>query len=260
MRDFSFTAYRAYLEAISASYENIYRFADFLRLADTPESFCLIRHDVDRKARNAQTMAKLEHEMGLHATYYFRAKSHTFQPDLIREVSELGHEIGYHYESLSDTNGDMEAALSDFRANLGKFRKICDIHTISMHGQPLKPIDNRDLWRKPEHNRMLKEEFGLLGEIYLEIDYSGIAYINDTGRNWTDNRQNIRDTVGSDISTALDGAESLLKALETKRFPKIVFQIHPERWEENPLRWMYQWSFDMAANGAKWLLNTVTPA
>lgn len=97
MRDFTLNAYRHYLGAIKNSYLNILRFDDYFKLDPKPASFCLIRHDVDRRPHNALRMAKLEHSEGLRATYFFRTKRHTFVSDIISTIASLGHEIGYHY-------------------------------------------------------------------------------------------------------------------------------------------------------------------
>ncbi len=63
----------------------------------------VLRHDIDRKPKNALRMAKLEHELGIQSTYYFRFP-YTFKPDIIRKINDLGHEVGYHYEVLSKAN------------------------------------------------------------------------------------------------------------------------------------------------------------
>jgi hypothetical protein len=63
----------------------------------------VLRHDIDRKQKNALRMAKLEHELGIQSTYYFRFP-YTFKPELIGKIHDLGHEVGYHYEVLSKAN------------------------------------------------------------------------------------------------------------------------------------------------------------
>ena len=73
----------------------------------------------------------------------------------------------------------MNKALKDFEYNLNKLRAVAPIKTISMHGRPLKSQDNRDLWREKESQSPLKH-VRVLGEVYLDIDYKDIAYINDT--------------------------------------------------------------------------------
>ncbi|MDA3781326.1 MAG: hypothetical protein PF487_14030 [Bacteroidales bacterium] len=209
------------------------------------QNFILIRHDVDRKPYNALDMAKLENELGISSTYYFRYKKHTFLPKIIKKIQSLGHEIGYHYENLSDSNGNMDIALEDFRSKLKKFRNIVPINTISMHGRPLKKFDNRDMWTD---NKIFLNNCNILGEIYLDIDYSDIAYINDTGRNWSQNKSNIRDKVNSKIIADFKNQIELETFLKDNDNNKIVFQTHPERWTDNYFDWTVQLLKDTGIN------------
>lgn len=257
MRDFSRAKYIAFLEVIKKCYTNLFRFDQFLELEEIPESFCLIRHDVDRKPENALWIASVEHEMEIASSFYFRTKPHTFKPEIISAISEWGHEIGYHYESLSDTNGNVEVAIEDFKANLERLRNICPVKTFSMHGRPLKSVDNRSMWNDTSTYQNIKNEQNLLGEIYLEIDYTDIAYVSDTGRTWIGSNGNLRDNVHSNVQVNHTDSDDLFVALQSKSYPKLVFQIHPERWEESLPRWLLQYGFDISANLTKSLLKTL---
>lgn len=233
MKDFTLKAYRRYIQTIKSSFSHILRFDEFFLSDPKPNCFCLIRHDVDRKPKNALEMAKLENEIGVYATYYFRAKSSGFHKDIIKKIESLGHEIGYHYESLSDFDGDMSLALEDFEKQLRKFREIVPIRTISMHGAPLSRFDNRDIWRDQDNHKSLLNNLGILGEAYLDLDYRDIAYINDTGRNWSSKESNLRDHVESGLKPEFENGEELYKHLAYNPHPRIVFQVHPERWSDH---------------------------
>lgn len=251
MRDFTLRSYRSYLEAIISRGFPFLTFAEFLSMDKQPERFCLVRHDVDRKPANALAMAELESELGVKATYYFRTKPHTFDPKIILEIAGLGHEIGYHYESLSDKRGNMASAQQDFELHLEEMRKIVQIDTVSMHGRPLRPFDNRDMWRSAEQRNILHRKYRILGEVYLDIDYTDISYITDTGRNWMSTQSNKRDKVDSDIHADFESGEALLEWLKNSPHPKLVFQIHPERWSDNPAKWALQLAKDKLINLAK---------
>lgn len=255
MKDFTLKQYKTYLISLNDNIGNFLRFDEYIASIDKPEKFCLIRHDVDRKPKAALKMAKLEQEMGIVSTYYFRAKSQTFKPKILKEISDMGHEIGYHYESLSDTNGDIKKAVGDFKKHLHEFRSIVPISTCSMHGRPLKPYDNRDIWKIKENHQYLKNELGMIGEVYLDIDYSDIAYINDTGRNWTSGKSNRRDKVNSNIVADFNSAKDLLTYLSNNPHPKICFQIHPERWTDNLIEWQLQKMKDLGINQVKTLIS-----
>lgn len=45
-----------------------------------------------------------------------------------------------------------------------------------MHGNPLSPRDNRELWKKYKF-----KDFGIIGEAYLSIDFNEVSYFTDTG-------------------------------------------------------------------------------
>jgi len=251
MRDFTLKAYEKYLSAIKKSYSQIIRFDEYFKSNPKPEIFCLLRHDVDRKPLNALKMAELENSLGVKATYCFRTKRHTFKPDIIYKISKMDHEIAYHYESLSDTYGNMKKAIEDFEKNLAMLRRIVPVSTISMHGRPFKPYDNKDIWKVEENRGNLEKKYNLMGEIYLDIDYTDIAYINDTGRNWDSTKSNRRDKVNSKINADFSNGQSLLDYFNNKPHPKLVFQIHPERWSDNAFGYTIQYFMDKLINFAK---------
>lgn len=254
MRDFTISSYRRYLQAMQAAGISFWRIDDYMAAAVKPEKFCMIRHDVDRRPQHALVMARVEQEMGIVATYYFRMKPESFNTDIIKEIYRMGHEVGYHYESLSDADGDMAAAIADFEKNLGIMRTLGPVKTISMHGRPFKPYDNRDIWRIKENHDLLASKYNILGEVYLDIDYSDIAYINDTGRNWTSGTSNVRDKVFSNIKADFASGEELLTYLQQGKHPKLVFQIHPERWAYSTGSYCVSFLHDLATNSVKFIM------
>jgi len=254
MIDFTLKSYLEFIKLIKVKYKYIFTFNEFLNLSSIPDNFCLFRHDIDRKPFNALKMAEIEKKYNIKATYYFRAKKSVFNPKIIEKISYLGHEIGYHYESLSDANGNFNEAIKDFENNLSMFRKYVNINTISMHGRPLSKFDNRDLWKNEENQKLLTGKFGISGEIYLNIDYSDILYLNDTGRNWHSGKNNVRDKTNSKIIKNFRNGKDLFNYLKDKPHKKLVFQIHPERWSDNIGSYLYQLGKDSITNSAKKIL------
>ena len=252
MKDFTLRAYKRYIQAIKTSFTRVFTFEEFFLSNPKPDSYCMIRHDVDRRPKNALEMAKLENEIGVYATYYFRAKPSSLNFDIMREIEGLGHETGYHYECLSDNHGDMHLALKDFENNLKKFRNVVPIRTISMHGAPLSPLDNRDIWRVPKNHDLLLDKFGILGEVYLDIDYGDTVYINDTGRNWFSSKSNLRDRVISNLSLDFKNGEELYHYLVSNPHPRVVFQVHPERWTDKMTGYYRSVLFDTMVNVCKY--------
>ena len=229
MKDFNLAIYYYYLKLIKLKFKNILTFEDIFNLKSYPNVFCILRHDVDRFPFRALNMAILENRLGFRSSYYFRAKYVSFDSNIIKKIKRLGHEVGYHYECLSDSRGDMDWALQIFKNNLEKFRKIVPIKTISMHGKPMSEYDNRDMWQYTDFHQRLKNEFNILGEIYLDVDYSNIAYITDAGRNWNCNENNIRDKVASNVQISLSDS-NLVDYIRKTDNRKLILSTHPERW------------------------------
>jgi hypothetical protein len=126
--DFSSCKFLRLCEAISNTYPTV-TMAEYLD-NQNPDNFILMRHDVDRIPERALVTARIEHGLGIRSTYYFRTIKSVFKPNIIRQIKDMGHEIGYHYETLSEANGDLEKAIELFGSHLNDFRKICEIKTI----------------------------------------------------------------------------------------------------------------------------------
>jgi hypothetical protein len=213
----------------------------------------ILRHDVDRKPANALKVARLEAESGLRATYYFRFKESVFKPDLIREIERMGHEIGYHYETLDKAKGDYEKAIGIFQDELAEFRKIVPLRTICMHGNPLTKWDNRDLWKRYDFR-----EFGLVGEAYLSFDAAAVTYFSDTGRTWSERhkvkdrlpRARDDDTNGSERAQVAS-TEDVIELIMEQESDQLYLLSHPNRWSCHVPEWLVEYGLDTAANLTK---------
>lgn len=215
-------------------------------LTDPPRGRTVVlRHDVDRKPENARTMARLEHDLGIRSTYYFRHPA-TFVPELIREVDALGHEVGYHYEVLAKAKGDYEEAIALFSRELAEFRDICDVRTVCMHGSPLSRHDNRDIWKRYNFR-----EFGIVGEAYLSMAGGGLRYLTDTGRNWG-GKHSVRDVMpGADGAVPVETTDDLIRWIESGEAEGLYLTVHPERWAVSEIEWVAGSVKDLLMNAGK---------
>ena len=225
--DFTLQKYRELCEAVLENYKPL---TVRSYLVEKPTNkFVILRHDVDKKPESALKLAKLESELGIRSTYYFRMKKDVFKPDIIKKIAKMGHEVGYHYEVLDKARGDPEKAIKIFEEELRRFRKICDVHTICMHGNPLTPWLNKDIWKEYDYRK-----FGIIGEAYISIDFDKIMYFSDTGRTWS-SRYNVKDFASSkkDVKST-DDLIDLLRKDVAKRF---YILTHPNRWSSNHIEW-----------------------
>lgn len=102
-RDWTIEKYRELCALIKDSGRAVLPVVDYLSNPSEGRKM-VIRHDVDISAKKALSMAGVEHCFGFRTSYYFRKR--TFSPKIMYQVSQLGHEVGYHYEVLDRTRGD----------------------------------------------------------------------------------------------------------------------------------------------------------
>jgi len=191
------------------------------------ERVIILRQDVDRLPENSLAIARIQYELGIKSTFYFRSEPQSFKPDVIEGIARMGHEIGYHYEDLvlsrqkikvkrqkykdkieqmeegrrlmaeGDDNLEpetwnmkpvFESAIESFGRNLEMLRKYADVKTICMHGSPMSKWDSRLLWKYYDYR-----EFGVVLEPYFDINFEEMLYLTDTGRKWDGSSVSVRD-------------------------------------------------------------------
>jgi hypothetical protein len=248
--DFTLNTYKALLETLLAQG---FLFQPFINFIQTPANRVIIlRHDVDRRPRNALNTAQLEHDLGIPASYYFRAMPESWDEAIIRELAGLGHEIGYHYEDLSLCHGDYEAAINQFKKNLAAFRQLYPVKTICMHGSPMSKWDNRDLWKKYDYRG-----FGIIAEPYFDVDFNEVFYLTDTGRRWDGNNFSVRDKVDKQwcVNRKLKSTMDIIAAVKAGDLPdKIMITTHPQRWDGLLIPWTKELVWQNIKNMIKQLI------
>jgi len=238
LRDFTLAKYRELIENIgSTSYETS-TVHDYLT---SPADRCIIlRHDVDRAVDRNLAMARLENSYGIRSTYYFRHVKDVFIPDAIKEIADMGHEVGFHYEVMDKAKGDQEKALEIFREELEDLRKYADVTTACMHGNPLASWSNRDLWKDHDFR-----DFDIIGEPYFSIDYSNVLYLTDTGRTWADRNIRVKDvlensngSLNAGYSKEIKSTDDVIDLIKKEEVDRICILAHPNRWCDGISGWI----------------------
>ena len=250
-RDFTIDAYLKLLEAFKQANYSFQRFDDFL--VSPNERVVLLRHDVDQKPMNSLLFATLQYERGIQGVFYFRAKKCSWNEPIIKEIASLGHEVGYHYENLATTKGDVQKAIIDFQENLVNLRNLVTVSTICMHGSPLSRYDNREIWKHIDY-----KEYKIIGEPYFELDFNEILYLTDTGRSWNAKESSVRDKVVSDFNYAFRSTNEIISSIKGDLLPnKIMINFHPQRWNQEILPWLFEKYTQKAKNPLKRLIKII---
>ena len=245
MLDFSLDIYRELLETLQRQGYQLIGYADYMKsqqLTAKSQKLIILRHDVDAKPENSLKTAQIEHSLGAKATYYFRVGKESNQPEIIRAIAQLGHEIGYHYEDMSLCKGDVDQAWDHFQTWLAYFRQYYAVETICMHGAPTSKYDGKHLWKKYDYKSL-----GVIGEPYLDTDFSDVFYLTDTGRCWDGYKVSVRDKIpvyqDQWIAEGLTWhtTPELIAAIEQGRLPKhVMMTSHPQRWTNNRKAWLIE--------------------
>ena len=253
MIDFTYNAYKTMLKQFSASGYKFFTYKEYLNGIENIEKYLILRHDVDQLTNLAYKMALIEYDFDIKGTYYFRAKKNRFDENIIRQIDELGHEVGYHYENLSAKSGNFQLAYQDFEKNLNGLRKVVTVNTICMHGAPYSKWDNRKLW---EHKNY--KNYDILGEPYFDTDFQKVFYITDTGRMWDGEKFSIRDfSIVNDFAN-FHSTEDIINALKNAQFPnQIMMTVHPQRWTNNPIRWISEYLLQKTKNIVKAIVKNI---
>ena len=224
--DFTLVAFDAFCRRAAAL--PFFSLADYLAASPPEPPFVLLRLDVDYREPHAIEMARIATGHGLRGAFYFR---HPFQWDAMHAVAALGHEVGYHFETLDTCRGDFDAAADLFARHVNEIRATgLAITTVAAHGStPIAPTyrNNLDLLT---HDPALLARCDLHGETTLSVDFTRVVYLSDA--NWRWRRY---DAYGQQPGTA-----ARLAAVDPGSMARGLYvNFHPQQWFENPVAMLY---------------------
>lgn len=234
-RDFTISIYKDLLDAFIRAGYSFQTYRDFIQ--SPKDKVIVLRHDVDDRKLHALQFAKIQRDLGIRGTYYFRVVKESYDPVMMREMESMGHEIGLHYEEMDLANGDKERAYEMFLGHLELFRSWVTVSTICMHGSPRSRYDNKDIWKENDYRTL-----GLIGEPYFDLDTSRVFYVTDTGMMWDGNRFSIRDRMNNaGFQKHYHATQEMISDIELGKFPlQCMMNFHPQRWHDNDLAWVQE--------------------
>jgi|WetSurMetagenome_2_1015567.scaffolds.fasta_scaffold00614_17 hypothetical protein len=226
MFDFSLTKYSLLLKALLNTGFSFQTFNEFI--SNSAEKVIVLRHDVDKLPINSFHFAEIESRLNIKSSFHFRITKESCDIEIIKKIVSLGHEIGYHYEDISNSGrlqnvkiekqdhrmvtdlypskGTIEFAYNSFMKNLEYLKIYYPVTVISMHGSPRSKYDNRELWKYYDYKSLM-----INCEPYFDIDHSDILYLTDTGRRWNGNKVIIRDKASVEVPDIVKNQKKLEK-------------------------------------------------
>lgn len=202
----------------------------------------VIKHDVEANLPLSLKLAQIEADCGHFATYYFQGDLllRDGAAEIVKEISDLGHEAAYHYDVLDSCDGDFAAATQEFEQYHAALVAITaePLRTVCPHGNPTKVRDgwrsNKDFFR----NQDVREAYPDIRDIVVDFDSlmpNGI-YISDAGYAL----RRIGNISGNDLSN--DTAINDGKAIDwtdvaglVAAGDSVVLSVHPHRLRESEM-------------------------
>ncbi len=183
--------YEHYRSCIAKAREHGYALLPFKEVASYPETqpLIILRHDIDRSLSRALTMARMEKELGVRATYFVRVHAPTYNVfeyntyRALQEIRSLGHEIGLHFEAVDFGHINGEAPLEVFQREKAVLETALNITVVSAaaHGEHSRsgPGHNRDFFQC-----FTKEQVGIKYDAYDTAFTREMKYISDSSGIW----------------------------------------------------------------------------
>jgi hypothetical protein len=174
--EFTYDWYRSFLDRIR---ETGYEFRPFSASVETGD--VLLRHDIDLSTEDALTMAVIEAERDVSATYGILFTASLYNPlerehrNRIRAIESLGHDLVLHFSPHQYWDPEREPDEDQLGERIADERKILDTlaaecdETVSFHRPPSWVLDRPlDRWRNT----------------YAPTYFSDITYHADSGQRW----------------------------------------------------------------------------
>jgi hypothetical protein len=187
----------------------------------------ILRHDVDQQPRSALAMARVERELGVRSSWYFRWR--TAHPIVVDALRGSG-EVGLHYETLTRaalergmTRGADETLIEESRAILREeiaafARLFGPIRSAVPHGDSRVPaVHNADLLRGQDCSG-----YG--------IEFDGNEAMRGRGlAHWLTDRS----AAEGRWKNGIDPAELFASGISP-----ILCVTHPNNWSSGPSLWL----------------------
>lgn len=231
--DFTYATYNRLLEGILKAGYRVITVREYLQGVKQP-LLLILRHDVEWSAYGALAIAKIEKAHGIRSTFYFRVDTKAFDLPTMKYLQDEGFEVGYHFNTLDRCKGDFGKAITLFEEELKHLRKAgINVETVCSQGDPRVKkvgynVNNEIFLRDPN----LRSQCNLLGEAYLDIDFSSLQYLSDAGIRWN----------------KVSSTKELISRMAQKEWPVVYILTHPDYWSRSLFRAI---ALQIAARGVR---------
>ena len=195
---------------------------------DTGGPSLILRHDVDQHPASALRMARIEEEMGVRSTWYFRWR--TAHPVVIARLRSGGFAVGLHYETMtrrllaagrdpSEEESSLERSRGILRDEIAAFERLFGpIRSVTPHGDSRLPsVSNAELLRDESC-----ADYGIDFDGNEAMAGRGLAY-------WLTDRSRVEGGWKDAVAP---------EQLFERRLSPVLCLTHPNNWASGPGLWL----------------------
>jgi hypothetical protein len=200
----------------------------------------ILRHDVEWNAERALALAAIERSLHVRSTLYFRVDTRANDIRAMEGLQDDGFDIGYHFNCLDRTRGNVAQAVELFERDLTELRHSgMDIVTAAAHGNPRV----RKVGYKANFD-LVRQDPGLLNRMGLFdlVDYTKnfvqqpkLFQVSDAGISWNHGRLS---------------RQSLTSLIRNGSHPHMFMIVHSDYWSGS---WLRPVALHLAAFGLRTL-------
>ena len=208
---------------------------DALEVSKSSMHYAIIKHDVETNIEKALQLAIIENKYQINSTYY--VQSYLIESEknikLLKRISELGHEVTFHYDVLDSNNGNYKLAELEFDKILSKFESLgMKVKTVCPHGNPVKErhgwSSNKDFFR----NKKLNKKYAEIADIVVNPEKfinKEMIYISDAGYGWKKISNISSNDKDQSIDEKIDGLDNIISLIK-EGSKTVIISAHPHRW------------------------------
>lgn len=213
--NFTFDDYEAYISNIISKYDII----AFNEAGSCKKPSLIMRHDIDMSVQNASILSKIENVHGAKTTYFVMLGSWYYDPrdheinGLIKEIKDLGHNIGLHYDFTYLPSGkvlDFDSYLQSLACQKDELQHILN-HEIKVFSLHNPTTINAELLERIKSSH---ETLGMVN-VYSNLIMDKFKYCSDSNGIWR-----------------YDKLEDLINP---NAHPFLHVLTHPEWWTKHPM-------------------------
>jgi len=286
MREFTLDIYELMLKSFDLQGYGFSTFEEYV--LNHKNKVIILKHDVDKLPENALRMANLEKRLGIKTSYYFRTIDQLYDENIIKQIADMGHEVGYHYEDLdlssrgqrSEVRGREKIEVGGRRSEVRRARaRVVGWMTDDGHQKELDydALLDKSIKSFERNLSILREvvsvkticmhgsplsrydnqkiwekydyrDYGIIADCYLDVDFDEVFYITDTGRSWNNSNASIRDKVNSKFDITIKDTNHLIEKIQNNDFPDKIMI------NVHPQRWndeFVPWVSELVRQGVK---------